>query len=124
MRNILPNIVLLALLTCAVGLVGFQQSNQTQRDSLIQVELEKKIAKYEYSITSRCRNEALKLATVIADSLLIELAKANRDTSFKPPKPNRPGRPDIVQVPDTTPIRPLLPDEIDSLQLQMDTTKN
>lgn len=75
---------------------------------VIQLEVEERLRILIENRRERCRTEALDKATAIVDSMLIEQAKANKDTLGKPPKPLKPVKPEILSPIDSLPVRPFL----------------
>ncbi|MDV7396231.1 hypothetical protein RZS08_32860, partial [Arthrospira platensis SPKY1] len=56
----------------------------------------------------RCYEQALEEASLLADSILIEEARLERDTIGKPPIPPKPEKPEIKSLLDSLPIGPLV----------------
>lgn len=76
-------------------------------EALINEEVAKRIDDFKRIKLERCEETALKEANRIVDSLLIEQAFFERDTFFRPDKPNKPERPVIKQLGDSLPLKPL-----------------
>ena len=77
-------------------------------DELIQQELLNRIAVYKETRQNKCMEALFQEASEIADSILLLEARNSRDSSDKPPIPNKPLKPEIIAVNDTTPIEPFL----------------
>ncbi|MCB9285287.1 MAG: hypothetical protein H6563_14540 [Lewinellaceae bacterium] len=82
---------------------------------LVQKELDKRLQDYREEVWRACRKRALELASKEVDSLVIEWAKANRDTFNRPAKPEKPLEPERLLPKDTTPVAPLF-NEQDTLK--------
>lgn len=97
----------------AIALAFFACSPEVDREAQMQALVEQtvaeRVATYERVRLQRCREEVLEEANRRLDSILIEQATLQAGTGMKPPRPNRPGRPDIRQLEDTLPLKPLLP---------------
>lgn len=74
---------------------------------LVQQELEKRRQGYRNDMWQSCRKRALETASREVDSLILEWAKANRDTFSRPAKPEKPLEPERLIPKDTTPVAPL-----------------
>lgn len=103
------------LLLCLVA--GLTTSFQTQSNSeppkitkaqLRQERLQKRLSEFQQSLEKNCREDVMLRASEMVDSILIARAKAARDTIAKPPRPERPSRPEFRSPTDSTPIAPLL----------------
>lgn len=97
---------LLFILSCQT-----ETTEPIDKETLIAIEVSKRIKEFEKGVLKRCQENVLKDATLRVDSILIARAKAQRDTTSKPPKPFKPERPEIAVVEDTSAIVPLLPFE-------------
>ena len=112
MKELIIWFVLLFTTSCQM-----ETNDPIDKQTLIAIEVNKKLEKYEKTVLKKCREQVLEDAVLVVDSILIARAKAQRDTSSKPPKPDKPDRPAIIAIEDTSEIAPLLPleEEIDSL---------
>jgi hypothetical protein len=88
---------------------------QVTKDDLISAAVQDRIKIFTKNRKRICAEERLADAVFRVDSILIQRAKAQRDTVSKPPKPFKPDRPEILILEDTTPIAPILITEKDSL---------
>lgn len=83
-------------------------------EALVLQTIEDRLQQYQNLRFKKCREDLLEVASVMADSLLLEEARRSRDTTDKPPVPVKPEQPEIVEVEDTTPVAPFL--KLDSLK--------
>ena len=100
MNRRLPYIVLFIALLFAAFQVPVSSD-------LVLQELDKRVKKYREEQREICKKKALEAAAHEVDSLIIEWAKANRDTLDRPEKPDKPLPPERKAPKDTTPVRPL-----------------
>jgi len=105
------SILLISLSAC--------HDKEALKQALIEQTVKEKIANHQKKKTTTCRKEALAEALVIADSVMIQLALSNVDTSGKGNRPIKPARPELDLPVDTTPIKPLFEDTVINLK---DTT--
>ena len=105
---------LFSLLTCCVLFLGGLSSCLTREEyseadvnALMEAEVQKKLDDFRRVKEERCLEELLKEAGRRADSILINQAFFERDTTLRPPKPLKPEKPEIKAYRDTTPLRPL-----------------
>lgn len=85
-------------------------------------ELARKVADYRNAKIKSCEEEAMRKATLIADSLIIAEAFFERDTLTRPPKPIKPDeKAPEVKGPDTIQLKPLF--EGKRKKLRLDTLK-
>ena len=75
--------------------------------ALIDKEVEDRVNTYTRIKKDACRDELLKEANRLADSILIAEAFFERDTTQRPLKPEKPEKPTFKISKDTTPIKPL-----------------
>ena len=75
--------------------------------ALIDKEVEDRVSTYTRIKKDACRDELLKEANRLADSILIAEAFFERDTTQRPLKPEKPEKPAFKISKDTTPIKPL-----------------
>ena len=87
------------------------QEPQT-REQLIQDKIDGYVNNYRQTQLDKCRDQILERAGYIVDSLLIERARAEKDTISKPPKPIKPITPERINPKDSTPVGPLFRDSI------------
>lgn len=100
MRSVKPYI----LAVLALLLIAFQAP---VNPLLVQQELDRRLEEYRKDQWEECKKRALEAAALEVDSLIIQWAKANRDTLDRPIKPAKPLPPERLSPKDTTPIEPL-----------------
>lgn len=71
-----------------------------------------RVAALEGNLLRKCREDVLEEAMAQADSLLIDRARRLSRIEGRPPRPNRPGTPEIKVLSSPLPLRPLFPFEI------------
>ncbi len=97
-----------------------KRDRQAEIEVMIQQEVKDRLASYREARIRQCQEEILEEATRRSDSIMILEALLAKDTLSRPPRPDRPVKPEIRSLDDTTPIRPLLPptDTIESDSVQ------
>ncbi len=80
------------------------------RQSVIEQEVEDRLKLHRETKFRVCRDKVLAEANRIADSILIQQARLERDTMSKPPKPFKPEKPEIKTLIDSVPIKPFFRD--------------
>ena len=102
-----------------LGLSSFQ-GKETAVERLMREAIQEKTSAYWEKERAKCKDQALKRANFVVDSILIERAKlTNLDTFIKPPKAPRPIKPIVLEPKDTSAIAPLVKE--DSLIAPLDT---
>ena len=117
------NLILKLFLFSALGILFNCTGKKDQRalvDELVLEEVAKRIKTYKDVRKERCFEDMYRVAGEIADSILLQEARNSRDTANKPPIPDKPIKPEIIELKDTTPIKPFLPkDSINAIQDSM-----
>ena len=103
----------LLLFLIVIVFTAFQSNNDTEppqitKEQLRQERLQNRLTEFQKSVEKNCREDVMFRASEMVDSILIARAKASRDTIAKPPRPERPVRPEFRSPTDSTPIAPLL----------------
>ncbi|MCB0663948.1 MAG: hypothetical protein KDC24_14470 [Saprospiraceae bacterium] len=78
------------------------------REKMVQDTLKEKLEAFRIKELTECREDALKVATIKVDSILIARAKASKDSLNKPPIPDKPTRPDLLNPLDSSEVGPIL----------------
>ena len=86
------------------------------RQALIEETVQQKVTSHQRKKTKTCKEEAMREALIIADSVMIKLALSKVDTSGQGNRPVKPARPELDLPVDTTPIKPLFEDTIIRLE--------
>lgn len=76
-------------------------------DAVIEEKVQERLDEFERIIMQRCRNRALEEAGDLADSIIIERARLQRDTADRPLKPLRPDQPELKSLEDSLELAPL-----------------
>ncbi len=97
--------LLLSILLLALGFLLAQET--TKISNLVQQRLKEKIKRYTLNHERKCRENALREATRLADSLMLEYARTKLDTAALPPLPSKPSKPDLLKPRDTSQLQPL-----------------
>ncbi len=99
---------------------GSSEREKALINQLIEEQVQKRINLYKQVNRDRCLEGIYQEASEKADSILLLEARQSRDTTDKPPKPFKPEKPEIIEVKDSTPVRPFLQDSVlnDSLTKQ------
>lgn len=112
--NIGRRIKHIIILLLAIGLSSAclrERDRSAEVQALIEQTVEERLANYKRIRMERCRENIIKEANRIVDSLLIVEARREKDTLQRPPKPARPEKPELKTLDDTTKVKPLLPPE-------------
>lgn len=88
---------------------GFQEIPTKTRAQLVEEEVARQLTSRRARFEQKCREDVLLAAAVVADSIILERAYETRDTTGRPPRPNRPVRPDALRPRDSADVAPLLP---------------
>ena len=91
-----------------------ERDRDTEVQAKIEQTVEDRLVNYRKVRMERCRESIMEEATRVTDSLMIVEARMDKDLMDRPPIPPKPERPEILELQDTTPIKPLLANE-DSL---------
>ena len=84
------------------------QAAPKTKQQLIDEALQKKIDLYTHALERKCEKLIQDRASEIVDSLLLVEAQIKTvDTFERPPKPNKPAKPDERQIRDSSAISPL-----------------
>jgi hypothetical protein len=97
----------LVLLLLPSACLTREEYNAEDVQALIDKEVEERVNAYTRIKQDGCRDELLKEANRLADSILIAEAFFERDTTQRPLKPEKPEKPAFKISKDTTPIKPL-----------------
>ncbi|MBR9922772.1 MAG: hypothetical protein GYB31_18225 [Bacteroidetes bacterium] len=97
--------LLFAFLLIAGTLAAWQQVSKAD---LREQRLQSRLENYRKASIEKCLEVIYEDAAAIVDSIMIERARAKRDTIGKPPKPERPDKPEIIPPKDSTPVRPMV----------------
>jgi hypothetical protein len=81
-----------------------------RRQGVIESRIKERVESFRTKKLLECRNQALDIATTNADSILLknaDLWQIKGDNIPRPPRPSKPGAPDITIKIDTTAAKPL-----------------
>jgi hypothetical protein len=81
-----------------------------RRQGVIAERIKERVESFRVKKMAECRNQALDIATAHADSILLknaDLWQIKGDNIPRPPRPSKPGAPDISIKIDTTPAKPI-----------------
>jgi len=98
--------IFLFILFCAVLAPGCREEKHAP-EALIRSYVDEKLHEFENQRMEACRAVAFDNAAKIVDSLLIERARLEKDTLGKPPKPEKPLKPEIKTPLDSSSVKPL-----------------
>ncbi len=104
-------------LLLAVG--GLQSCGEKKppktKEQVMEERLAERLEAWETGLRDKCLRDIFERANVIVDSAIIANARLNRDTAGGPLIPLRPDRPTFVAPQDTTPVKPFLKTQIDTI---------
>lgn len=112
-RQLLPYIPT-SLALFALILLGLAFQNPTSKSEIIREKVKTSVLNFKMAQLKDCEDRILEKAGNIVDSLLIERARLQKDTISKPPRPNKPDKPNQISPKDSTPVGPLF--QLDSLK--------
>ncbi|MCB0639024.1 MAG: hypothetical protein KDC54_20485 [Lewinella sp.] len=96
------------LLLVATLLAGCESATAVDVDQVIEDNVEERLAAFRAVLEDRCREQAVEEAGLLADSIILERARLNRDTTGRPPRPHRPDMPELLTIDDSVfQLRPL-----------------
>ena len=85
-----------------------------EKDPQVLEKLNERLSEYTRIRNKSCRKKVLEEANLRVDSMLLTISRtAKQEALDKPPLPEKPAHPEIIEIKDTSPIQPLW--EIDSL---------
>lgn len=90
---------------------SFQVTKNPSRMDLIKERVDKQIKEFIALNQQKCIDNALEEASLQVDSILLERAKASRDTFNKPAKPSKPDKPDVLLPKDSLELAPIFKEE-------------
>ncbi|RMF04753.1 MAG: hypothetical protein D6772_00170 [Bacteroidetes bacterium] len=99
-----------AILTLLLPLLFFttcESATHVDVDAVIEEKVQERLEEYRYVLNKRCRERALEKAAQQADSIVLAIAKARKDTIARPPRPLRPKRPELQALEDSLALAPL-----------------
>ena len=100
MRILFLSAFFLSLLSC-------ESATHVDIDAVIEEKVQERLDEFERVIMKRCLDRALEEAGTIADSIIIEQARMQKDTSKRPPRPLRPEQPELKSLEDSLELAPL-----------------
>ena len=104
-----------ALLLCLF--FSCESSTKIDIDQVIEEKVQERLETYRRIVEGNCAEKAMTEAGRLADSIILERARLQRDTSQRPYRPFRPEEPELKTLKDSLPLRPLF----DSLGKRIDT---
>lgn len=91
---------------------GEDNRNRDAVEAMIQQEVTDRVATYRNNRVQRCYKDAVKEASIIADSVLLIEARMKRDSASKPPRPTKPEQPVAKKLRDSLlKVAPLLSED-------------
>lgn len=99
--------VLYSLLACLLLLAACESSTHVDIDAVIEEKTQERLDEYRYVLDKRCRERALEEAGRQADSIVLAIARAQKDTVARPLRPLRPVRPELQAIEDSLALAPL-----------------
>ncbi len=107
-NNIKKHIFFIAILAS----LFFACKEDSRRNDILAAKIQEKVADFRMRKLSECRRQALDIATTNADSILLknaDLWQIRGDLIPRPPRPSKPGAPNITVKVDSSPAKPLFP---------------
>lgn len=92
---------------------GGKSGANPERMAYIEKQVEERINEYKSIIDERCMERILEEANRQTDSILLVKARLERGDSLnKPPRPDKPGKPEVKTIIDSVPVAPLFKDSL------------
>jgi hypothetical protein len=88
-------------------LTACESSTHVDIDAVIEEKTQERLDEYRYVLDKRCRERALEEAGRQADSIVLAIARAQKDTLSRPLRPVRPERPELKAMEDSLALAPL-----------------
>lgn len=98
--RILYLLLLLALVSC-------ESATHVDIDAVIEEKVAERLNEFERVLMQRCQDRANEEAGAIADSIIIEQARRQKDTLGRPMRPLRPDQPELKTLEDSLELAPL-----------------
>jgi hypothetical protein len=76
-------------------------------EKVIAEKVQERVDEFRRSQWADCQQRARLEAGLLADSILLERARLLRDTSYRPPRPLKPGQPELKTLSDSLRLAPL-----------------
>jgi hypothetical protein len=95
------------ILILAAVLSACESATHVDIEAVIEENVQERLAEFKRVIDLRCREKMLEEAGLIADSLVLLQARLKKDTLHRPPRPVRPGEPELKTLNDSLPLKPL-----------------
>jgi hypothetical protein len=98
----------------AILLMGCQSEEEKAalREAYLQQQLDNRIIEFRQLLDNQCRESALTEASRLADSILILEARLSLDTTGRPLRPDKPERPELKTLLDSTAVKPFFRDSL------------
>ncbi len=96
-----------------IGLFMFacESATHIDKEAVIEEKVQERLNSFKRVIMAKCKKAVLEEAGAMADSIILERAKALKDSLPRPLKPSRPEQPDILELKDSLTLAPFL-DEV------------
>jgi len=92
----------------ALLLAACERKPAKTKEQVMQERFNERLDKWIAETKAKCLGDMEDKAAILTDSIVIENAKRNRDTSIQSLIPNRPTRPDYKPPTDSVPVKPIL----------------
>jgi|APTNR8051073442_1049403.scaffolds.fasta_scaffold00229_42 hypothetical protein len=107
MRTAAFIIFALPLAWLASACAGGQSRTEIDVEKVIAEKVQERVDEFRRSQQADCQQRARLEAGLLADSILLERARLLRDTSYRPPRPLKPGQPELKTLSDSLRLAPL-----------------
>lgn len=88
-------------------MVSCESATHIDIDAEIEQKVQERLDEYRRVMDERCLERALEEAGRQADSIVLTIARGQKDTLSKPFKPLRPDRPELLELKDSLDLAPL-----------------
>lgn len=105
----IKRILLFSLLLLIIGCQP-KENDRAKRKREIDLQVAEQVANYTKIRKENCKEAILKEAGKIVDSLLILEARARIDSINKPPIPDKPSKPELLEIKDSLEVAPFFKD--------------
>lgn len=99
---------IIVMILAAMLLQACTRQPTKTKEQVVQERLAERLDRWKADMDKKCRKEVETKAVALSDSIIIENAKQNRDTSIHLLIPGRPTRPDYRPPTDSVQVKPFL----------------
>ena len=103
----MKRITYLYLLFFFLGGSACESATHIDVDAVIAEKVQERLTEFKRVLDKRCEDRIMEAAGLLADSMILERARLQKDTLDRPLKPTRPEKPELQVLPDSFRLAPL-----------------